>query len=219
MTHKAYVRIFARFERFWHWAQALLVLALLFTGGVLHGLVAAVPWKFAFVAHLGAAVALVVLWIFAIFWHFTTGEWRQYLPTLNGLGAVIRFYAWGIFRGEAHPAKPTIRRKHNPLQRLSYLFLKLVINPAIWITGVAYLSVNLSGLPLATVAWAHVVAAYAMATFVVVHLYMATTGETVGAYLRAMLTGYEWVEVDDERPSGAASDRLTAVVTVDGGPP
>ena len=198
MAKKEYVRIFARFERFWHWAQALLVLTLLFTGARLPGLYALLPWKVAFIVHLGAAIAIIVLWIFAIFWHFTTGEWRHYLPTMNQLGAVIHFYAVGIFRGEAHPSKPTIRRKHNPLQRLSYLFLKLVINPAIWITGVLYLSVNQTGLPLENVAWAHVVAGYAMAVFVVIHLYMATTGETVGAYLKAMVTGYEWVEVEGD---------------------
>ena len=28
MTEKRYVKIFARFERFWHWSQALLVLVL-----------------------------------------------------------------------------------------------------------------------------------------------------------------------------------------------
>lgn len=201
MANKEYVKIFARFERFWHWAQALLVMTLLFTGGRLHGLFelwGKLPWKAAFVVHLGAAAAIIVLWVFAIFWHFTTGEWRQYLPSMDRLGAVIRFYAYGIFRGEPHPAKPTLRRKHNPLQRLSYLFLKLVINPAIWLTGVLYLSVNLTGLPLAQVAWAHVVAAYAMATFVVIHVYMATTGDTVGAYLKAMITGYEWVETDGD---------------------
>jgi len=197
--------LFTRFERFWHWAQAALIIVLLFTGFAIHGSHALIPFGKAVQIHEVAAWLLIGLWIFAIFWHFTTGEWRQYLPTLNRLGAVVRFYAYGIFLGEAHPAKPTIRRKHNPLQRLSYLFLKLVINPAIWITGVLYLSVNLTGLPLSQVAWAHVVVAYAMATFVVVHVYMATTGETVGAYLKAMLTGYEWVEVDDERPVGAAS--------------
>ncbi len=202
MTQKHYVMIFARFERFWHWSQTALVLLLLATGARLHGLYSALPWKTAFLVHLLAAGAIIVLWIFAIFWHFTTGEWRQYLPTTKNLVAVIRYYAFGIFRGEAHPAKPTIQRKHNPLQRLSYLFLKLVINPAIWITGLLYLSVNFNGLPLASVAWSHVVAAYAMAVFVVVHVYMATTGETVGAYLKAMTSGYEWVEVD------AASDSV-----------
>ena len=50
-----------------------------------------------------AAWALVILWAFAIFWHFTTGEWQQYIPTLNRAVAVARFYAWGIFRGEEHP--------------------------------------------------------------------------------------------------------------------
>ncbi len=196
MADKQYVMIFGRFERFWHWAQALLVLTLLFTGGRLHGLYEGIHWGQAFVIHLGAAAALIVLWIFAIFWHFTSGQWRQYLPTLDRLGAVIRYYAIGIFRDEPHPAKPTIRRKHNPLQRLSYLFLKLIINPAIWITGVLYLTVNLSGLPLANVALAHVIAAYAMAVFVVIHVYMATTGATVTAYLKAMVTGYEWVDAE-----------------------
>lgn len=198
MAEKKYVRIFARFERFWHWSQAALVLLLLYTGGRLHGLYEGIPWQRAFGMHLIAAGLIILLWIFAIFWHFTTGEWQQYLPTFNKLGAVIRYYAYGIFTGAPHPSKPTIRRKHNPLQRLSYLFLKLVINPAIWITGVLYLTVSLTGLPLETVAWTHVVAAYAMALFVLIHVYMATTGTTVTSYLKAMITGYEWVEVDEK---------------------
>ncbi|MFB9150950.1 cytochrome b/b6 domain-containing protein [Roseovarius ramblicola] len=201
MAAKQYVKIFARFERFWHWSQAVLVLGLLLTGARLHGLIGGLDWQAAFGLHLIMAGLIIVLWIFAIFWHFTTGQWQHYIPTFRNLLAVIRFYGWGIFLGEAHPGKPTIHRKHNPLQRLSYLFLKLVINPAIWVTGVLYLTVNITGLDLSTVAWAHVVAAYAMAIFVVIHVYMATTGETVGAYLKAMITGYEWVVVDEDKPA------------------
>lgn len=200
MADRQYVKIFARFERFWHWAQAALVLLLLFTGARLHGLIGGVPWSSAFMLHLIGAGLIILLWIFAIFWHFTTGAWQHYIPTLRNLGAVIRYYAWGIFVGKPHPAKPTILRKHNPLQRLSYLFLKLVINPAIWITGILYLTVSLTGMDLQTVAWLHVVAAYAMAIFVVVHIYMATTGDTPTAYLRAMITGYEWVSVRGDAP-------------------
>ncbi len=198
MSRKQYVTIFSRFERFWHWAQAVLVLLLLVTGARLHGLFEVSAWAMAFKVHLVAAGLIVLLWVFAIFWHFTTGEWRQYLPTLHKLIPVIRFYAYGIFLGEAHPAKPTLKRKHNPLQRLSYLFLKLIINPAIWVTGVLYLTIGWTSLPLETVAWLHVLAAWAMATFVLIHVYMATTGETVGAYLKAMISGKEWVEVPDE---------------------
>jgi thiosulfate reductase cytochrome b subunit len=201
MANLQYVTIFARFERFWHWMQAFLVLGLLFTGARLHGLIGGLDWRAAFALHLVAAGLIIVLWIFAIFWHFTTDAWRHYIPTFDNLIPVIRYYAWGIFKGQPHPAKPTIHRKHNPLQRLSYLFLKLVINPAIWITGIAYLTVNLTGLNLETVAWAHVVAAYAMALFVVIHVYMATTGATPLAYVRAMINGKEWVVVDDTAES------------------
>ncbi|MEB8387997.1 cytochrome b/b6 domain-containing protein [Rhodobacteraceae bacterium KMM 6894] len=197
MAQKRYVQIFTRFERFWHWTQAALVLVLLFTGARLHGLLGGIHWSQAFKIHLIAAGLIIVLWIFAIFWHFTTGAWQHYIPTLRNLIPVIRYYAWGIFLGEPHPAKPTLRRKHNPLQRLSYLFLKLIINPAIWATGILYLTVNLTGLDLQTVAWLHVVSAYAMAIFVVIHVYMATTGETPTAYVKAMTTGYEWVVVED----------------------
>lgn len=197
MADLQYVKIFTRFERFWHWMQALLVLVLLFTGARLHGLIGGMHWSQAFKLHLIAAGLIIILWIFAIFWHFTTGAWQHYIPTLRNLLPVIRYYAYGIFRGEPHPAKPTIRRKHNPLQRLSYLFLKLVINPAIWITGILYLTVALTGFDLQAIAWLHVVAAYAMAIFVVLHVYMATTGATPTAYLKAMTTGYEWVNVED----------------------
>ncbi len=65
-------------------------------------------------------------------------------------------------------------------------------NPAIRATGVLYLTINVTGFDLATVAWLHVVVTYAMAILVVIHVYMATTGETVTAYLKAMITGYEW---------------------------
>ncbi len=196
MAEKRYTKIFGRFERFWHWAQTVLVLVLLASGARMYGLVEIGHWGEAYRLHLVAAALLVVLWVFAIFWHFTTGEWRQYLPTFGSLLQVIRFYAWGIFTGEAHPAKPSIQRKHNPLQRLSYLFLKLVINPLLWITGTLLLTLPWTGLEIVPIAWWHVVAAYAMALFLIVHIYMTTTGETVLAHLRAMITGYDWVWVE-----------------------
>ncbi len=198
MSAKEYVTIFSRFERFWHWSQAVLVFVLLITGARLHGLFEGPAWATAFKVHLVAAGLIILLWVFAIFWHFTTGQWRHYIPTLHNLIPVIRYYAYGIFLGEAHPAKPTLKRKHNPLQRLSYLFLKLAINPAIWITGILYLTIGLTDFPLGTVAWLHVVSAYAMALFVLIHVYMATTGATVGAYLKAMISGKEWVQVPED---------------------
>ena len=55
----------------------------------------------------------------------------------------MRFYAYGIFKGEDHPYRKHFWRKHNPLQAASYLGLKLFLFPLIWFSGLTYLSYNL----------------------------------------------------------------------------
>lgn len=201
MAERIYAKVFFNYERFWHWSQAALILTLIVTGARLHALIDWFPWEAAFRIHLAAALLLFALWLFTVFWHFATGEWTQYLPTSKNLIRVLRYYAFGIFVNEAHPSKPTTALKHNPLQRITYLFLTAAIAPAIWATGAAYLLVNHLPWGLEPVARAHTIAAYAMTIFVIVHIYMATTGVTVFSYLRAMITGYQWVEIDPEKPA------------------
>ncbi len=191
----AKVYIYKRFERFWHWSQALLVLALMLTGLEVHGLVELLGFGKAARLHGLLAWTLLGLWAFAIFWHLTTGEWRQYLPTTERIVAVVRYYSLGIFRGEHHPWHKTTRAKLNPLQRLAYLFLKLVINPALIVTGLFYLFFNeqqaVLGLGLEAIALAHTAAAFLMAAFVVAHVYLTFTGHPFYAYHKAMVTGWE----------------------------
>lgn len=193
------IYVFKKFERFWHWSQALLIILMLITGFEIHGTYHVLGFGLAGRIHTTAAWALITLWIFAIFWHFTTGEWRQYIPTADKLFAMIRYYMSGIFKNEPHPFKLTQLRKHNPLQRLAYLFVKLVINPLIWITGLTYLYYNEiadSGraINLEWVAVAHTFGAFLMLAFLIVHVYIITTGHTPGAHLKAMITGWEEVE-------------------------
>ncbi|MGQ9367605.1 cytochrome b/b6 domain-containing protein [Azospirillum sp. A39] len=209
------VYVYKRFERFWHWSQAVLVLALLVTGGEIHGSWDLLGWGRAARFHTLLAYALLGLWAFAVFWHVTTGEWRQYVPTTRRLAAVARFYAVGIFRGEDHPYRKTAEAKLNPLQRLAYLFLKLAINPLLIVSGLLYLTVNdwaawgLTGPTLGTVALVHTGAAFLMAAFVVVHVYLTTTGHSVFAHVRAMITG--WEDLDHRAdPSGTSGGTTPA---------
>jgi thiosulfate reductase cytochrome b subunit len=189
--------VFKRFERFWHWSQAALIFFLLATGFEIHGSYSLFGFGRAVSLHTTAAWLLIGLWILAIFWHFTTGEWRQYLPTTDKLGAVIHYYAIGTFTGASHPFKKTTLAKHNPLQKLAYLWFKLMISPLIWISGLLYLfynqwdSLGLSGLPLECVALIHTGAAFMMLIFVIAHVYMATMGKTVFSLIKPMITGYE----------------------------
>lgn len=194
------IYIFKRFERFWHWSQAALIMFMMLTGFEVHGTYSLLGWGKAAQLHTTAAWALVGLWVFAIFWHFTTGEWKQYIPTLEKVDVMLKYYVTGIFTDAPHPFRTTPLIKHNPLQRLAYLFVKLLINPLIWISGFGYLfyrelgAIGLDGLPLAPIAIAHTAAAFLMLIFFIAHVYLTTAGHTPTAHIKAMITGYEEVE-------------------------
>lgn len=203
------IYIFKRFERFWHWAQAGLIIGLLVTGFEVHGSYRLFGFDKAVAHHTVAAWTLVGLWVFAIFWHLTTGEWKQYIPTLQKVDAMIKYYLTGIFTDAPHPFRVTTLRKHNPLQRLAYLGVMLFIGPLIWVTGWFYIfHDNWAGwgmdrvLSLEWVAWLHTAAAFMMLVFLIAHVYLTTAGHTPTAHIKAMVTG--WEEVDAEEPAAAA---------------
>ena len=198
MTTRVY--LFKGFERFWHWSQAALIIAMLLTGFEIHGSYQVFGFERAVGYHAIAAWALVGLWVFAIFWHVTTGEWRQYIPTTDRMVAIMGYYSSGIFKHEPHPFKPTSQQKHNPLQRLTYLAILTLLSPLIWISGWLYLfyadwsAWGLSALPLEWVATAHTIGAFLMLAFLISHLYLVTTGHTLTSQVKAMVTG--WEEID-----------------------
>ena len=107
---KTKVYIYRSFERFWHWTQAALIFFLGFTGFEIHGSISFFGYQNAVKYHNIAAYAFIVLIIFAIFWHLTTGEWRQYLPTLKNIKAQLNYYIFGIFNNAPHPTKKTVPR-------------------------------------------------------------------------------------------------------------
>lgn len=192
------IYVFKVFERLWHWSQAGLIMFLLLTGFEIHGVYENLGFQRAVVLHTTAAWSLVGLWVFAIFWHITTGEWKQYIPTLQKVDAVMKYYAVGIFKNEPHPFKVTALKKHNPLQRLAYLGVMLFIGPLIWISGWGYIFYGQwkewgwdQYLSLEWVAASHTAGAFLMLAFLITHVYLITAGHTVGAHLKAMITGWE----------------------------
>jgi thiosulfate reductase cytochrome b subunit len=188
--------LYTRFERFWHWVQTLLVFVLGFTGFEIHGSFHLLGFERAFTVHNYCGWAWLVLYAFIVFWLLTTGEWRQYTPTFRKLAQILWFYAYGIFAGREHPVPKTKGAKHNPLQRLTYLGVVSVLVPFQLVTG--FLVYTYNSWPamgwewsLETVALLHTAGGFAFILFTVVHIYMITTGHTVGAHTRAMITGWE----------------------------
>ncbi len=199
------VYIYRGFERFWHWLQSILIIFLVLTGFEIHGSYSLFGFESAVSFHIGAAYLLIILVIFAIFWHFATGEWKQYIPTFSNLKAQAEYYVTGIFRNAPHPTRKTQLSKLNPLQRLVYLGLKLIVIPVMMSTGVLYLmyrfpqdspikTIDFGG--LATIAVLHTFGAFLLVSFIIAHLYLITTGNTVSSNLQAMITGYEELEED-----------------------
>jgi thiosulfate reductase cytochrome b subunit len=196
--------VYPAFERFWHWAQAGLILFLALTGFEIHGSLSFFGFEQAVAYHGAAAWALVVLIAFAIFWHLTTGEWRQYVPTLENLREQAQYYVVGIFRSAAHPVRKSRLSKLNPLQRLVYLALKLLVIPVVVSSGLLYMfyrypqrrgiaALDVDG--LAAIATLHTAGAFFLVAFLVGHVYLITTGQTLSSNLKAMITGWEDLEV------------------------
>jgi thiosulfate reductase cytochrome b subunit len=187
------IYLYARYERFWHWLQTALIILLLITGFEIKGLYSLFGFETAVEVHNFVGNTWLIAFLFFVFWVITTGEWRQYVPTTKKMFAVVRYYLYGIFRGEAHPVPKRKDAKHNPLQRITYLILAAILLPVQMVTGLFYWGYNswpewgLSGLSLEVVAM--------VLSFVIVHIYMITTGHTILAHTRAMITG--WEEVAD----------------------
>ena len=211
------IQVYKLFERIWHWSQAASIFTLIFTGLAIHGVNNLISFETAVTVHTTVALALLLLWIFATFWLFTTGQWRHYIPTEKNLFKVARFYAYGIFKGEHHPYRKTYLRKHNPLQAITYLLVKTMIFPAIWISGIAYLLISigqgafLDFIGIEFIAFVHSVAAIAVIVFVIAHIYLLTTGHSFIEHVKPMITGYDEVELTVEEWAYLESDKSSVI--------
>jgi len=212
---KKQVYIYKSFERFWHWMQAILIFFLAFTGFEIHGTYSFFGYRDAVRYHNVAAYMFLILIAFTIFWHLTTGEYKQYIPTLKNIKAQLDYYIFGIFRNAPHPTKKTILSKLNPLQKLTYFGLKILVIPLSVTSGLLYMfyrypskqgveAINIQSLEF--IAIFHTIAAILLIVFIVTHLYLITTGETFTSNLKAMLTGYEELE-DDSKYEKNVSDK------------
>ncbi len=194
------IYLYTRYERFWHWFQAAMIVVLLITGFEVHGLFRLLGFNLAVKVHNFVGITWLIAFAFFVFWVFTTGEWRQYVPTTQKMFAVVRYYAYGIFRGEAHPVPKRKDAKHNPLQRLVYLMLAATLLPIQMLSGFLYWGYNswadwgLDWLGLEPLALLHMAGAFSILVFLVTHVYMTTTGHSIFAHTKAMITGWEEIE-------------------------
>ena len=214
--HRASRRVYMydSYERLWHWLQASAILLLLATGLIIHKPHIFGMFSFAYVVQVHNVLGFILLInaALALFYNLASGEIRQYLPEPKGFVArsmaQAMYYSRGIFAGEPHPLEKTKENKLNPLQKVTYLAILNILLPAQVITGVLIwglqkwpnLAIAFGGLPI--LAPIHTLVAWAFSAFIVMHVYLTTAaGETPGAGIKSMVSG--WEDVEEHAPATA----------------
>ncbi len=187
------VYLYTRFERLWHWLQGLMIIILMITGFEVHGTYTFLGFKTAVTIHNYVGLTWLILFAFFVFWLLTTGEWKQYIPTTKKLFDVVFYYAFGIFKGQDHPVQKSKGAKHNPLQRIAYLGISAMLLPVQMITGLIYYLYNFipGGMDLTVLAVTHTFMAFMLVNFLIIHVYMTTTGHSLFSHIAGMITGWE----------------------------
>lgn len=189
-------------ERIWHWIQALTILGLLMTGAEVHApdQIHLLGFTRAVQAHNAFALLFVANALLGVFYFITSGLIRQYVPEpreFMGLAAKqTLYYLRGIFRGDPHPMQHDADNKLNPLQQVTYLVILNVLLPVQLVTGLLIWGAHrwptllsaVGGLPVLVPI--HVLAAWFLLAFTIMHIYLTTTGETPWSNTRAMILGY-----------------------------
>jgi thiosulfate reductase cytochrome b subunit len=208
------VLMYDAYRRFWHWLQAITIVALLLTGLIIHrpDLFAAFSFSGVVSLHNTLAAILVINAALSLFYHLATERMREYIPRPYGFfdDAIrqAKYYVSGIFKGEPHPFEKRPDDRMNPIQKLTYFGILNVLLPLQIVTGALMWGVQswpelagaFGGLPL--LGPLHSLLAWLFACFIVGHVYLTTTGATPLEAIRGMVTGYE--EVEDHAQEGKA---------------
>ncbi len=197
--------LYPKWIRIWHWINSLLFIILILTGLSMHytdkgnaaymvGFAKAVKW------HNFAALLLTANYIFYILGNAFTANGDYYRferkNLIPDLVSQMKYYSFGMFRGEKHPFPVTETRKFNPLQKFSYVLAMYAGFPLLIISGfvlffpdIAIKNVfGISGLVLNDVL--HVSTGFLLSIFMLIHIYTCTLGSRPGSLFWGMISGY-----------------------------
>jgi len=214
------VKVYSGYERLWHWLQAVAIIGLLFSGLEVHAPHRLHLFGFARAVKVHEAIALLVAInaFLSLFYHLTTGALRRFIPEPKDFFSLAmaqaKYYAYGIVKGVPHPVKGTRHHALNPLQQVTYVLILNVALPIQVITGALiwwapswplWVKKYIAGLGMLT--RIHMLAAWFFAAFLVLHIYLSTTGPSPLAYFKAMIFG--WEEQEEPAETAAAAQRST----------
>lgn len=208
--------------RIWHHVNAVLMIILIATGISMqysnpdYPLIRfdlAVSW------HNLAGIFLTISYFIFLVGVLFTSIGRYYVVKTEGLATSfakqLRYYLFGVFRGEESPFKVTEKQKFNPMQLITYNIIMHAITPITFITGWALLFpetivlnvFGYSGIMLTSLV--HSIAGFFISIFLIIHLYVITMGKSTRENLKSILYGYHITHdtpSDEEQNNAKSSD-------------
>lgn len=197
--------LYPKWLRLWHVINAIIFIILIVTGlSIQYTDRDNAPYVVGFAKavrlHNICAIILIINYIIFVTGNLITKNGKYYLLKKKGflkeMGIQLRYYAWGMFRGEKHPFPVTEERKFNPLQKFSYILAMYVAIPLIIISGIGLfipeITVNkffgVSGLILTDIL--HITMGFFLSVFVIIHIYTCTLGAKPTSLFWGMISGY-----------------------------
>ncbi len=188
------------FIRLWHITNAVMFLLLVLSGFSMQYSTPDSPFirfDIAVKLHDIGGITISINYLIFLIGNMVTGNGKHYKIKAEGFFSEIkgqmRYYAYGIFKGEHAPYPINKDRKFNPLQKLSYVLVMYIGMPILIITGLSLFFpeiFNLLGVGSLIVADViHVLMGIVLTMFMLIHVYFSTFGHTVTSNFKSIVTG------------------------------
>jgi thiosulfate reductase cytochrome b subunit len=206
-TKKLY--LYPLWLRIWHHVNAVLMIVLIVTGLSMQYSSPSLPlirFDFAVGWHNIAGVLLTISYFIFLMGVLFSSIGRYYVVKTEGLPTAfarqLRYYLFGIFKGERSPFQVTEKQKFNPIQLITYNVIMHAITPITFITGWALIYpetivlnvAGYSGIMLTSLV--HSIAGFFISIFLIIHLYVITIGARPADNFKSIIYGYH--EAHDE---------------------
>ena len=197
--------------RIWHWTNAIGFLIMIVTGLQIRyiGMFDLMSFRTAVLAHNFAGFVLIASFLLWLALYISSARIRAMHTKFSlkgyfvGSFRQVMYYAFGIFRGDPEPFKPTVHNKFNPLQSTIYHIVMMLLFPVQIYTGILLwdlkrfqAQVDFFG-GVRVIDTVHVLVFIAFVNYILIHVYLGTLGHTRLAHYKAMMTGYEDLDAEE----------------------
>lgn len=204
MTSENKIYFYPVWLRIWHGFNALGIITLIITGISMQSVESAfIGFKTAVTLHNIAGVVVTFSYLIFFIGNLVTGNGKFYIVKPKGFLKrplkQAKYYIWGMFHGMKKPYPLSEKRKFNPLQKYSYIMAMYLLVPVVIVTGIALLFPELiieqvyefSGIFLTAVL--HSAAGFLISIFLIIHLYVASIGESPVENFKSIITGWHHI--------------------------